>query len=223
MHDTIQQSIQALALRNALARVVVVLSAAVLVYLLVAAWLSIVERRRDRVTLDTVARIVVLGSLAYLSSKLLTGLIDDPRPYLVAHTRPLLPMARDNGFPSDHVLLAAALTASLWWIDRRWLPAFALGTALVMVGRLGIGAHHALDVAGSVVIVAAVALVAGALPLPGAWATRGLPPLRHAVATIRHPLGRPGPTAPSPDCAPRPDTGRGHPPGRSTPRGDDTG
>jgi len=38
-----------------------------------------------------------------------------------------------------------------------------------MGGRLGVGAHHTIDVLGSVLIVVVVAAVSGALPLPDAW------------------------------------------------------
>jgi len=82
------------------------------------------------------------GVVNKVQQQLLEQVTVTPRPYLVTHTRPLIPTSHDNGFPSDHTLLAAALTASLWWIDRRWLGAFALGTLLVLVGRLGVGAHH---------------------------------------------------------------------------------
>ncbi len=101
------------------------------------------------------------------------------------HVRPLIPVARDNGFPSDHTLLAAFLTAALWWIDRRALAAFAVGTLLVMVGRLGVGAHHTLDVLGAVGIVAAAALVVAALPLPVAWNRPLLPPRWRVPTTGR--------------------------------------
>jgi undecaprenyl-diphosphatase len=107
--------------------------------------------------------------VAYVASRILTGVIYDPRPYLVEHLRPLMALSRDNGFPSDHTLLAAALAASLWWIDRRLVLPFAVGAVLVMLGRLGVGAHHTLDVLGSVAIVTAAAVLAGALPLPVAW------------------------------------------------------
>ena len=102
------------------------------------------------------------------------------------HVRPLIPVARDNGFPSDHTLLAAFLTATLWWIARRALAVFAVGTLLVMAGRLGIGAHHTIDVLGTVGIVAAAALVVAVLPLPVAWNWPLLPPRWRATATERH-------------------------------------
>jgi len=44
-----------------------------------------------------------------------------------------------------------------------------VGTLLVMLGRLAVGAHHTEDVVGSVVIVAVVALGAAALRFPPAW------------------------------------------------------
>jgi membrane-associated phospholipid phosphatase len=169
MHDVIQQGLQTLASQNGVARDAVIVCAVTLLYLLGVSWLLIVVWRHARLTVATMARIVALGLLAYLAAKVLTHVIVDPRPYLVAHVRPLIPVAHDNGFPSDHTLLAAVLTVSLWWIDRRLMLPLALGTLLVMMGRLGSGAHHTIDVLGSVAIAGAAAVVVGALPLPVAW------------------------------------------------------
>src|SRR5438874_9836807 len=135
MPDVIQQGVQALTYQNTVTREGAIAFAVVVVYLLGLAWLVVVAWQRTTLTVATAARIVALGVLAYLVSKALAHVIIDPRPYVVTHTRPLIPVAHDNGFPSDHVLLAAALTASLWWIDRRWLGTFAAGTALVLLGR----------------------------------------------------------------------------------------
>src|SRR5438094_5755052 len=150
MRDVIQQAVQALASHDVVAREVAILCAVVVLYLLVLAWLAIVARQQARLTVATAGHVVVLGVLAYLLAKVIGYLIVDPRPYLVYHVRPLIPVGHDNGFPSDHTLLAAVLTASLWWIDRRLLLAFTAGTVLVLLGRLGIGAHHTIDVLGSV-------------------------------------------------------------------------
>jgi undecaprenyl-diphosphatase len=172
---------------------VAILCATVVVYLLVLAWLADVARQQARLTLATAGHVVVLGVLAYLLAKVLGHLIVDPRPYLVEHVRPLIPVAHDNGFPSDHTLLAAVLTASLWWIDRRLLPAFAVGTALVLLGRLGIAAHHTIDVLGSVSIATVAALVSLRVRLPTAWNRPLLPALRHASDEIVRPIVRRGP------------------------------
>jgi membrane-associated phospholipid phosphatase len=166
MHDVIQQGVQTLASQNTATRDVTIFCATLLVYLLGLAWAVVVIYQRATLTVATLGRIVVLGVLAYLLSRVLTSIIIDPRPYIVAHTRPLIPLAHDNGFPSDHVLLAAFLAASLWWINRRLLPAFVGGMLLVLLGRLGVGAHHTLDVLGSIAIVGVAACVTLAIPLP---------------------------------------------------------
>lgn len=169
MRDGFQQALHELALSNIVTRDLVILCASVLVYLMGIAWLVAVIRRRAMLTAIIAGRIVVLGVLAFVLAKVLGHVIVDPRPYLLAHTQPLISTAHDNGFPSDHTLLAAFLTASLWWIDRRVVPAFAAAALLVALGRLGIDAHHTLDVVGSMAITIVAALVACAVPLPRTW------------------------------------------------------
>ncbi len=145
MHDAIQQAAQAVATGSPIGRGLIIFCGAALVYLLGLVWLLVAVRRRATLTLATLARVAALAALAFLAAKALNHIIDDPRPFIVAHTQPLIPVEREaNGFPSDHGLLAALLTLSLWWIDRRVIGAFALGMALVMLGRLGIGAHQVL-------------------------------------------------------------------------------
>jgi len=63
-----------------------------------------------------------------------------------------------------------------------------------MAGRLGIGAHHTIDVLGAVGIVGATALVASALPLPAAWNRPLLPPRWRASATSRWPVAHHDPS-----------------------------
>jgi membrane-associated phospholipid phosphatase len=169
MQDILQQALESFAIHNAVAGQVMMFCAAYLVFVMGAIWLGVALWRHERLTWAAVMRFVVIVVVAYAAAKVLNHVVLDTRPYLVTHTQPLISVSRDNGFPSDHVLLAAAMTATLWWLDRRVLLLFALGTLLVMAGRLGVGAHHTLDVAGSVVIVAVVTLLAAAIPLPSTW------------------------------------------------------
>jgi membrane-associated phospholipid phosphatase len=171
VNDLLQQAMQTLATQNDLTRAIFVFCASFLLYLLVAGWLAVALLHHDTLTPATLARLVLLAILAFAAATLLTHVISDPRPYLVEHTQPLTAVATDNGFPSDHTLLAAFLTASLWWIARRALPYFAAGTFVVMLARLGIEAHHTLDVLGSVLIVLVAALTVARIPLPAAWSS----------------------------------------------------
>lgn len=187
MQDGLQQALQDLATHNIVARDIIIVCAGALIFLMGIAWVIALIRRRTTLTLATVGHIVVLGVLTYLVARVLGRLIIDPRPYLAAHTHPFIPLPHDNGFPSDHTLLAALMTASLWWIDRRLVLAFAGATVLVALGRLGIEAHHTLDVLGSMAITAMAALVSRVVPFPAMWGRPLLPVPGHVSGAMPRP------------------------------------
>ncbi|HEX6799059.1 MAG TPA: phosphatase PAP2 family protein [Ktedonobacterales bacterium] len=170
MHDVLQQAMYAFATQSGAATKLVVFCAQYLVFVMALAWLGAAFMARRQLTLDTLVRIVALVVVAYVVAKVLNHVVVDTRPYLIKadHETALTGVSSDNGFPSDHALLAAAITTSLWWINRRLIWPFAVLTVFVMLGRLGIGAHHTLDVVGSVVIVIIVATIVALLPLPAA-------------------------------------------------------
>ena len=116
MQDGIQRVVQALAYSDGFTRDAAVVCAVALVFAMAAGWLLMVYRRRAELTLATCVRIAVLFVAAYLIAKGLGHVIHDPRPYLVEHLQPLIPLAHDNGFPSDHSLLAWVLALSLAWL-----------------------------------------------------------------------------------------------------------
>lgn len=131
-----------------------------------------------RLTWVLVARVVVSLAVAALLTLLLNHVITDVRPFVVEHYVPLAHASNDNGFPSDHSLIAALLVFWAWWIDRRWLPVFIAGLLAVMAGRLAIGAHHTLDVLGSLVFAAIGFAVASVVRFPLLWNERTLSPKR---------------------------------------------
>ncbi|MGH7141795.1 MAG: phosphatase PAP2 family protein [Minisyncoccia bacterium] len=75
----------------------------------------------------------------------------DPRPFVVGHFMPLISHAPDNGFPSDHTLLASAFAAvGMFW--NKWLGlALWLIAIVIAVARVYVGVHHPLDVVASMV------------------------------------------------------------------------
>src|SRR6185437_16083076 len=86
-------------------------------------------------------------------------IISDPRPFVVGHFTPLLPHANDNGFPSDHTLLASFLGyAALRY--SRWIGIAALvAAATIGLARVAAGIHHLEDIIGSFVITGVATLV----------------------------------------------------------------
>lgn len=102
-----------------------------------------------------------LGMLIALGiNQLIVAAVNEPRPYT---TLPgilvLAPRILDPSFPSDHAVVAGAVTAGLFLVSRRlgWLTAVA---AVVMAfARVYVGVHYPHDVAAGLVVGAALSLL----------------------------------------------------------------
>jgi undecaprenyl-diphosphatase len=122
------------------------------------AWLLLPRHRK--VEFAFMAAIALLAALALI--RLAAALHYDPRPFEVnPAVKPLFAHAADNGFPSDHVAVAA--TVALLVLARRRVlgAALLIASALIGVSRVSAHVHHAEDIVASLVI----ALVAVAVAL----------------------------------------------------------
>jgi len=104
------------------------------------------ERIRYAVTL------VAGGILALLLARIGSALWYDPRPFVVSHLTPLIPHAADNGFPSDHTLLAAFIGWTTLSYARKTGIGILLIAALIGAARVFAHVHHTSDIIGSFVI-----------------------------------------------------------------------
>jgi undecaprenyl-diphosphatase len=130
----------------------IVLAAKYLVVLpiLLAAWCIYALRgakRRELILLS-----IISLPLAYILAFIAGKLWYDPRPFVVGHFTPLVAHAANNGFPSDHMLLAATVAMIGWYLSRRlgtilWILALIVGLA-----RVAAGVHHIVDIFGSALI-----------------------------------------------------------------------
>ncbi len=78
------------------------------------------------------------------------AIVNDPRPFVVMHTHPLVAHGPDNGFPSDHTLLVFGCAFGLLAYNRLLGIALCVVGALVGWGRVATLLHHPLDVFASV-------------------------------------------------------------------------
>lgn len=172
MTDPIQHALHSAATQNPLLASLSVFCASGLLFVLVALLALTGLLNLRRLTWRLVARVVSSLAVAALLTLLLNHVFTDVRPFVVEHYTPLAHASNDNGFPSDHGLVAALLVFWAWWIDRRWLPLFIVGMLAVMAGRLAIGAHHTLDILGSLIFAAAGFAAASVLRFPARWGDR---------------------------------------------------
>lgn len=88
----------------------------------------------------------------YVVAKFLALLYYDPRPFVAARVVPLIPHAPDNGFPSDHTLLLAAVASVLYPYSRKTSWTLWIITLAVGFSRVAAGIHHSIDIIGAIII-----------------------------------------------------------------------
>ena len=100
--------------------------------------------------------LVIIGMtvvIAFICAQIGAAVYNDPRPFTQDHVKPLISHGADNGFPSDHGLLAALIVAAVLLLDLRFVAVFVLLGVLVDWARVGAGIHHVIDVVGSAAFV----------------------------------------------------------------------
>ncbi len=128
----------------------------VLVLALVAGWRA---SRQEKLQVALIALVAL--PLAYVLAKLLGLVIISPRPPVTDHIQPLIQVATDNGFPSDHTLLAMTFAMLVLAFNRRGGALLLVLATGVAAGRVLAGAHHPVDVLGSTLIAGAAVTIGG--------------------------------------------------------------
>jgi len=86
---------------------------------------------------------------AFVLSKILTTIVQSPRPFIADHIQSLIHSATDNGFPSDHVLISASISLMILNFNKRVGIILCSLTFLVGIGRVLAHVHHSIDIIGS--------------------------------------------------------------------------
>ncbi len=126
-----------------------------------------------------------LAALSAAASAALALLINVVLGHIWFHDRPfmdhpratllLVHHAADNSFPSDHASVAFAVAFAVLVFHRRLGLLLLLGAAAIAVDRIFVGVHYPVDVAASVLIGLASALVITTVGRPWiAWAAEQL-------------------------------------------------
>src|SRR5437763_5822276 len=106
------------------------------------------------------------AAVAVVSNQVIHAIWDRPRPYETHRISHPWSSATDASFPSDHASASLAIAFAVLAFDVVAGAVLLAAAALIAVGRLFIGAHYPGDVAASVLVGAASALVVVRLGRP---------------------------------------------------------
>jgi len=126
--------------------------------LMLAAWWY-ARRHPDRVMASALLA-PVLAVLAFVINQPIASAVAEARPYnKIPNVLVLLAKGHDWSFPSDHAVLAGAITLALFYVSKR-LGYISLGFALLMAfARVYAGVHYPQDVVVGLLDGAAIAAV----------------------------------------------------------------
>ena len=149
--------------------------------LLVAGWW--LARRRRNPSAMAASLWAGIGVVAALGiAQPVNHAVAEARPWQsLPHALILAGHSTDFSFPSDHAVMAGAVTAGIFIYHRRLGIVAAVAAVLLCLGRVYIGAHYPQDVAAGLVLGALVVLVGYAIiriPLTALVALVSYTPLR---------------------------------------------
>lgn len=112
------------------------------------------QKKKEMFVFATIALPII-----FIFSRLASKLYFNPRPFIVENFIPLVFHSNDNGFPSDHTLLATAVAAVTYFFNKKIGIILGLLAILVGLARVIAGVHHLVDIFGSIAIVILVSVL----------------------------------------------------------------
>jgi len=131
---------------------IIILCAKYLIYIVAIValgyWLSLSNRLKIRVAVFG----IVTSIIAYLLAKIGSSVFYDARPFVSDHVAALFTYTADNGFPSDHTLLATSLAITVLFCgSKKWGVVFLAAAVVIGSARVLARVHHPIDIAGGLV------------------------------------------------------------------------
>ncbi len=131
----------------------VILSAKYLfIVVIVLAVFSLFFEKRKFVKRSALKLALVSFPLSLIVARILSHFIYNARPFVVEGVKPLIPHVADNGFPSDHTLLAMTISAVIIIYNRKVGIVLLILSTIVGVARVFAKVHAPVDILGSAIV-----------------------------------------------------------------------
>lgn len=130
----------------------IIFAAKYLIFIIVLLALVVGLQLKDKRRWQFMASVVAAGILAVVFSRSAGKIYYDPRPFVVENIKPLIAHGADNGFPSEHTILAATLSMIIYFYKRKWATTAFILTLLVGAGRVLAHVHSPIDILGGLAL-----------------------------------------------------------------------
>ena len=141
-------------------KLAVIFGAKYLIYILIILMGLYFLKKDQRAKKEIAIFVGAVMPISYLIAKISSFFYYNPRPFVVGNFTPLFSHLADNGFPSDHTLLASALAATVFCFDKKMGIFFFMLAVIIGTSRVLAGVHHWMDIFGSILIALLVAYIA---------------------------------------------------------------
>lgn len=132
---------------------------------LIAGWW--IARRTNDLSAMTAALWAPVGVLAAVAvNQPIADSINATRPCNALPHIVVLHCNTDGGFPSDHAMMAGAVTAGVWLVNRRLGVVAAIAAIAMALARVYVGAHYPQDVVAGLALGAALSVAGYLLARP---------------------------------------------------------
>ncbi|HVQ44075.1 MAG TPA: phosphatase PAP2 family protein [Candidatus Saccharimonadia bacterium] len=119
-------------------------------------WLTLPREDKRKLALTALLAAVI----GFALTKVAGALYYNPRPFVADHVVPLIYHAANNGFPSNHTVLAMLVALLVLQVSKRWGIVLVAAALVVGAARVAAGVHSPLDIAGAVIVATVAVLVA---------------------------------------------------------------
>ena len=111
-------------------------------------WLHLAKSSKKQFLITFILANIAATVLAMIFSKLHYN----ARPFVSDGTPALFSHGTDNGFPSEHTVLAMTLTSMIYYYNRKLAALALVITILVGWGRVAGHVHHGIDILAGILI-----------------------------------------------------------------------